>query len=304
MLHRQDVLFRLLQLLILLTIFIYCRANESIISKNSTINSYEQRDLSQLLINYIQSADQTRCSTDLHEQWNDAVAFRYKSAFRDMGDCFPPQYFIDHPTHHGPSGPGSSLHATTRLRTFISRLIEGGHVLAEPIHSIFDAPCGDWVWMQHVDLQSVVYIGGDITDVTIEQNTRCFQRDNVHFHKFDLTCMIPPPVDLMITRDVLFHMTDDLVLQTLRNIAASKVRYFLSTTFLDLSNAQNAFNQGAAYTDTLQQRGAESLIGYRHINLLDAPFCLSQPVALLKEVKEDKRHLGLWKLPFEVGNCN
>jgi hypothetical protein len=35
------------------------------------------------------------------------------------------------------------------------------------IHSLLDLPCGDFNWMQHVDLQGIKYTGGDIVEALV-----------------------------------------------------------------------------------------------------------------------------------------
>lgn len=50
-------------------------------------------------------------------------------------------------TNETPNGPGSKLDATLAVRNNLPYIID-----VEGIRTIFDAPCGDWNWMQHVCL--------------------------------------------------------------------------------------------------------------------------------------------------------
>ena len=68
-----------------------------------------------------------------------------------------------HGAHQSRSGDGSSLPATERLRNAMPKLFDD-----YGIQSFLDAPCGDWFWMQHVDLSGIHYIGADISGEIIE----------------------------------------------------------------------------------------------------------------------------------------
>ena len=140
------------------------------------------------------------CDTSQQKSWEMAVASRYDKL---DGKCISPNEALD---RYGPSGPGSSLKSTSSLRRML-----GEFIYSHNIQTFLDAPCGDWLWMQTMNLTGLQYFGGDITNVTVQTNTRCFGNDNIHFHWFDLTCMIPPAVDLILVRDVLFHLPEDLV---------------------------------------------------------------------------------------------
>lgn len=46
------------------------------------------------------------------------------------------------------------------------------------------------------------------------------------------------------------------------------------------------------------------IIYYRDINLMDKPFCLPEPLLKIQEdLSGNPRYIGLWKLPFPVGDC-
>src|SRR5687767_13667763 len=58
-----------------------------------------------------------------------------------------------------PSGQGASLVQTTTIRHEIPRLLR-----ALGARSLLDAPCGDFNWMRHVDLDGLTYAGVDIVE--------------------------------------------------------------------------------------------------------------------------------------------
>ncbi len=55
------------------------------------------------------------------------------------------------------SGPGSSLEQTSTVRILLPYIFTKYNV-----QTILDLPCGDFNWMQKVDLGSCEYIGADI----------------------------------------------------------------------------------------------------------------------------------------------
>ncbi len=265
----------------------------------------QQLELMKNLVSEIGVDDIKNCAPQRYEEWNEAVAIRTSHAKHRAGI---PQHACllanssekaSAPTFYGASGPGSSAAATASLRELLQTLFQDK---SYNIKSFFDAPCGDWLWMQQVDLSKIVYIGGDITTVTVNENNKCFKKPNVHFTLFDLTCKTPPSVDLMLTRDVLFHLKEDVVMKILTNINQSTVRYFLSTTFL-VENAKNQF-RSQSYEETRKKRGNGTTIGYRDINLMDKPYCLPQPILKVKEdLPGNPRYVALWKIPFSLGKC-
>ena len=127
------------------------------------------------------------------------------------------------------SGPGSSMEATQPLREFIDRFVTSYN-----IESIIDIGCGDLSWMPLTQaFKSCQYTGIDINEQLIEQHTKEFPQ-----HSFicqDVVLDIPAKGDLVIIRDVIFHMAHEEVISMLVN-SKRKFRYFLITS------CQNAYN--------------------------------------------------------------
>lgn len=232
----------------------------------------------------------SQCDTSQQKSWEMAVASRYDAL--DDKCISPDENLLD---HYGPSGPGSSLRATSSLRSMLTSFIHSHH-----IKTFLDAPCGDWLWMQTMNLTGLQYFGGDITNVTVQTNKRCFGSDNVHFHWFDLTCMVPPAVDLILVRDVLFHLPEDHVHKILNNINLSGAKYLATTTFVEGENG--SFQNGLAYQETIQERaikGLKSPIGFQRLNLYGPPF--NFPLPLMKaEESVPGRQVGIWELPLPL----
>ena len=156
------------------------------------------------------------------------------------------------------SGLGSELKSTEVIRRELPELFK-----KFKIESVLDIPCGDFNWMQHVDMNNVNYIGGDIVDKMIESNNITFP--NMDFRVLDLTESELPKVDLIFVRDLLGHFNYQNVNKALQNIIRSGSKYLLTTSFtrwhynVDIENG-----------------------GWRPINLMLQPFSL-KPIYLINE---------------------
>lgn len=259
-----------------------------------------------VLVELKEMAQVANCNTETHKEWNHAIAVRMAARKKQLG-LAPDQCFknLDKDVG-GPSGTSSSFTASVSLRGLIGDLFKNESM---NIKSFFDAACGDWVFMQHLDLTNIGYVGGDISDVTIAENARCFGKDNINFVHYDLTCHTPPSVDLMLMRDVLFHFKDHIALKILNNVMSSKAKYLLTTTFLT-PNKDHVWERNRAYGETDHLRGVNSTIGFREVNLMDRPFCLPPPILKVSDSEniytslgQPSRYVGLWKLPVPVGQC-
>jgi hypothetical protein len=153
------------------------------------------------------------------------------------------------------SGDGSNRAATEQLRAGLPRLFrELG------IASMLDAPCGDFHWMQDVDLDRISYLGVEIVPQLVATNTERFGRPGRAFGLLDLVTDQLPMVDLVFCRDCLIHLPEADVLRVLANIVESGSRYLATTTFTD------------------RTKNSDILAGdWRPINLQAPPFLLGEP---------------------------
>lgn len=176
------------------------------------------------------------------------------------------------------SGPGSELRVTHNMRQKLSTLIK-----RFGIASIADAPCGDLNWMKHVDIGTCKYIGIDIVQELIENNTKTFGPAR-EFRHFNLLENVIEKVDLIICRDMLAHLTDEQIFKVLRNFKQSGSKYILMTT-----------NLAAQGNTTIENAG-----DWRKLNLELPPFNFPRPLALIEEDVpfewERGKHLALWFL--------
>lgn len=178
------------------------------------------------------------------------------------------------------SGQGSNLERTAFLRRALPALISELSAT-----SILDIPCGDYYWMQQIDLQVPNYIGADIVTKIIENNNERFSTEKVRFQKLDLLNDSLPCVDVILCRDCLVHFSYDNVFKAIRNIQRSNSKYLLVTTFQHLATNTDIYTGD-----------------WRPLNLQRPPFNFPEPIKLLDEhspwstdIREGKS-LGLWKI--------
>lgn len=178
------------------------------------------------------------------------------------------------------SGKGSNLDATADLRGLLPRLLRDLGA-----KSLLDVPCGDFYWMQHVDLSGIEYLGGDIVPDLIEANRRAHAQPGVAFEVIDLIRGPVPTADVIFVRDCLVHLSHDHVRAALTNIARSGGKWLLTTTF-----PETDFNEDIATGQ------------WRPIDLNKPPFSLSLPERLIAEGQAhlkgqgNGKMLGLWQI--------
>lgn len=157
------------------------------------------------------------------------------------------------------SGIGSELIQTKQLIEELPVLFKKYN-----IQSVLDIPCGDFNWMQHIDLGITKYIGADIVEDLIITNRQKYP--NVEFHHLDLTKSNLPKVDLILARDVFVHMTYNTIVSALENIINSGCKYLLTTSFTGMSSNRDLSADG----------------DWRPLNLLVEPFRF-RPIYIINE---------------------
>jgi hypothetical protein len=133
------------------------------------------------------------------------------------------------------SGPGSTLSYTLNLRAELERFLE-----TFSIRRFFDAPCGDFHWMRHVNFPpGVTYIGGDIAPSLIAANNQRYAGAARRFLEFDVTRDEFPDSDIWFCRDCLFHLPNDAIFGALRNFARSRIPLLMMTNHLNTTGFGN-----------------------------------------------------------------
>lgn len=178
------------------------------------------------------------------------------------------------------SGPGSGADQTAAVAAAIPGLCARLGVVR-----LLDVPCGAHSWMARVDLKGVSYVGGDIVPEIVERNRRDHAGAGREFLRLDITKDRLPAADLMLCRDCLVHLSNADIRTALANIAASEIRWLLTTTF------------------PAEPENVDIVTGdWRPIDLTKPPFELPQAVELLNEgcTEQDgafaDKSLGLWSV--------
>lgn len=178
------------------------------------------------------------------------------------------------------SGGGSSLVATGPIRTALPGLMR-----RYGIRSVVDAPCGDLRWMATLLPEIAHYTGVEIVAELVARNQQRYGSSHVRFVHRDISIDPPPAADLVICRDCLVHLPTPLAMRALQNIAGTRSRYLLTTTFPSTSVNRDVLT------------GA-----WRPLNLERAPFFLGPPLASIAEYpagSDDRfadKALALWAL--------
>jgi hypothetical protein len=178
------------------------------------------------------------------------------------------------------SGTGSSLDSTRVVRRELPRVLKqlGARVL-------LDAPCGDFTWMQHVDLSGINYIGGDIVPSIVASDQKLYGSESRRFIELDLTRDEVPDADVLLCRDCLVHLSYANISAVLENIARSKIHYVLMTSFPGRGDNKDIVDGD-----------------WRPLDFEAPPFSFPQPVlTLLEECEEEDcsytdKSLLVWKV--------
>jgi hypothetical protein len=169
------------------------------------------------------------------------------------------------------SGPGSRKDSPAVLDSIeaLSYVIENYN-----IESINDIPCGDFNWFEEVLIKypDIKYCGFDIVLELIRINKVKFPRYD--FFHFDITSNVPHAADLIFTKEVFIHLTNNDILLSLENMCNSGSKYMMSLNHFDCENIELSHDLG----------------GYcRAVDLCQSPFNFPAPTWRV-------RNFGLWEL--------
>lgn len=171
------------------------------------------------------------------------------------------------------SGTGSSLEATAKLRAALPELVRRLNV-----GTLVDIGCGDYHWMSRIELPCD-YLGVDIVPWLIERNNERYGTERTRFLKADIVAEPGPSGDLLLCREVLFHLSLEDGVAALRNMVASGCSHLLLTT-----DRATVFNAQIESGD------------FRLINLERSPYRLPPPREKIEDDAISKgRFVGLWK---------
>jgi SAM-dependent methyltransferase len=149
----------------------------------------------------------------------------------------------------GISGSGSTLAITRQYRAYVEDFIK-----THGVKSVVDAGCGDWNFSSAMDWGGASYLGIDIASDVIAAVRRKHEKGTIRFQVGDITDELPA-ADLLISKDVLQHLSNPLVQKFIRNnLRKGKYKWVILTNDRGTRNAD--IENG----------------GYRAIDLAAAPF--------------------------------
>jgi SAM-dependent methyltransferase len=166
------------------------------------------------------------------------------------------------------SGEGSDL---ARNQTYL-RLIEK-FIRDREIKSVVDLGCGDWQFSRQIDWSGASYVGVDVVPSVIQDLNAQYARPGVRFVHGDVVTCDLPDADLAISKDVLQHLPNELILKFLRRLG--RFKYAILTNDrrqYHLPGWRNLWNLWP--TDITRPNMEISGGGYRPVRLREPPFKL------------------------------
>jgi SAM-dependent methyltransferase len=149
----------------------------------------------------------------------------------------------------GISGTGSTLEITREYRVYVEDFMKKHRV-----KSVVDAGCGDWSFSSAIDWGDASYLGVDIASDVIAAVRNKHEKGRIKFQVGDITDELPA-ADLLVSKDVLQHLSNDLVHRFIRNnLRKRKYKWVI------LTNDRGSENRDVASG------------GYRAIDLGAPPF--------------------------------
>jgi hypothetical protein len=85
--------------------------------------------------------------------------------------------------------------------------------------------------MKEVDLSGFEYIGGDIVQELIDENSKRYTRNGISFQRIDIINGNLPRADIVFCRDCLVHFSHTHIASALANIRASGAKWLMTTHF-------------------------------------------------------------------------
>lgn len=137
------------------------------------------------------------------------------------------------------SGPGSSVESARNALILIDDFISDNNV-----KSVADLGCGDLTWVKSASFfnnDEIHYCGVDVVDSVIESHKKSYPRNifpNKIFINEDITKYIIQGVDLVILRDVIFHLKKDDINMIFKNIK-NRFKYIAVTSSSNEVNDDN-----------------------------------------------------------------
>ena len=157
----------------------------------------------------------------------------------------------------GTSGTGSTLEITREYRAYVEDFVK-----KHSVKSVVDAGCGDWSFSSAMDWGDASYLGVDIASDVIAAVRNKHEKGKIKFQVGDITDELPA-AELLISKDVLQHLSNELVHKFIRNnLRKGKYKWVILTN-----------DRGSGNPDVTPG-------GYRAIDLAAPPFEVGRLVDL------------------------
>lgn len=137
------------------------------------------------------------------------------------------------------------------------------------VRVVNDAGCGDFNWMKRVDLSGIDYLGYDIVQ----------WGEALPFKKLNIATEVMRKCDLIICRDVLFHLPNEVVSQAIDLFRQSGDYLFATSHY-------NAKPERHRWSTIIQKN-------YSPVDLTRSEFGLGKPINTFKETPS--QYMGLWR---------
>jgi SAM-dependent methyltransferase len=177
-------------------------------------------------------------------------------------------------TGKGTSGSGSTVEITREYRAYIENFMK-----KHAVKSVVDAGCGDWSFSSAIDWGHASYLGVDIASDVIEAVRKKHEKGKIKFEVGDITEDLPA-ADLLISKDVLQHLSNELIHKFIKNnLRKGKYKWVILTN--DRSSENRDIETGS----------------YRMIDLTAPPFGVKGLVDLpIKYATETRKITSLLDL--------
>lgn len=138
------------------------------------------------------------------------------------------------------SGLGSSLEYTINFRRELIEIIKKYEIV-----KIFDCSCGDWNWMKTIESSLPSYVGNDIVEDMIKDNTLKYGKNNISFVCNDMISQLKiyndKEFDLIICRHTLEHLDTEYSIEVIDEIKRVS-KYGLITSSKDSDKENSNLN--------------------------------------------------------------
>jgi hypothetical protein len=160
------------------------------------------------------------------------------------------------------SGAGSSLVETEGIREGLPLLFK-----TLDVHTLLDAPCGDFNWMKTLQYELDSYVGVDIWKEIIEVNHVLYGNEKRKFMVGNIVSDVLPKADLILCRDCLVHLPFQDGVDAIENFKRSGSKYLAATSYFDVLGNDKDCERG----------------GWRKVNLELPPYNLGKPLTSVVE---------------------